>query len=193
MDEKNITLSNTLEALLFSEGGSLTRTKVTKILGCTDEECAQAIQTLAARLTHGITLLQTETEVALAIAPTTAHVIDEVYAGDKAEIGDAGLEVLAILLYSGPSTRATIDYIRGVNSSFSVRALLTRGLIERAHNPGDSREYLYRPTVQLTAHLGARSSQELPEYASIRAELEAFEAKNKHNEFGSEQPATATE
>ncbi len=193
MDERIGTLSNTLEALLFSEGGALTRTKITKILSCTDEECVQAVAALAARLTGGITLIQTDTEVALAVAPSTTKVIDEVYAGEKAEIGDAGLEVLAILLYSGPSTRATIDYIRGVNSSFSVRALLTRGLIERAHNPGDSREYLYRPTVELLAHLGARSSQELPEYASIRAELEAFESKNKHNEFGSEQSGAARE
>lgn len=92
------------------------------------------------------------------------------------DIGDAGLEILGILLYRGPSTRSQIDYIRGVNSSSTLRNLLARGLVERAGNPEDAREFLYRPTVECMAHLGVRSKEELPEYATIAHELAAFES-----------------
>ncbi|OGG57839.1 hypothetical protein A2853_00505 [Candidatus Kaiserbacteria bacterium RIFCSPHIGHO2_01_FULL_55_17] len=75
----------------------------------------------------------------------------------------------------GPSTRARVDYIRGVNSSSTLRNLLARGLLERAGNPEDAREYLYRPTVETLAHLGITKSGELPEYDTIVRELAAFE------------------
>lgn len=172
------TLANNLEALLFTEGGTLPRSKLHKMLFCSAEELEKARELLSARLTHGIALVATETDLALVVAPQSAPVVDVVFAPENNEIGDAGLEILAILLYKGASTRATIDYIRGVNSSFSIRSLLTRGLVERTHNPDDSREYLYRPTVELLAHLGIRSSQELPEYATILAELTAFQENN---------------
>ena len=95
------------------------------------------------------------------------------------EIGEAGLEVLAIVLYRGASTRAQIDYIRGVNTASTLRNLLSRGLLERAGNPEDAREYLYRPTVELLAHLGVRNNKELPSHEEIAAELGAFEARAK--------------
>ena len=102
------------------------------------------------------------------------------------EIGEAGLEVLAIVLYRGPSTRSQIDYIRGVNTSSTVRTLLARGLIERASNPNDSREYLYRPTTELLAHLGVSGVTDLPDCATISSELAAFEATRTSSPFDSQ-------
>ena len=178
-DLKNTDYANKIEALLFSEGGPLTRKRAATILACTETDLSNALRILSSRLTGGLALVETETEIALAVSKETAPLIEEVYAVEKEkDIGDAGLEVLAILLYRGPSTRATIDYVRGVNSSFSVRALLTRGLIERAHNPDDSREYHYRPTTELMTHLGARDSSELPQYGIISNQLAAFEASH---------------
>jgi segregation and condensation protein B len=171
-------LASRIEALLFSEGGPLALTKLAKLLGVSDADIRTALDELDARLTGGLSLIHTDTEAALAVSQDTAGTIEDALTREEREIGDAGLEVLAILLYRGPSTRATIDYIRGVNSSFSIRTLLTRGLVERTHNPDDTREYLYRPTVELMAHLGTKNSAELPEYATITAELAAFEASH---------------
>ena len=192
IDEHTQQLTNALEALLFSEGGTLSRSKLSGVLKCTEGELSTVIRALSERLNGGIVLIETEKEVALTIAPSASAVVEEAYAPDKGDIGDAGLEVLSIILYRGPSTRATIDYIRGVNSSFSVRALLSRGLIERAHNPADSREYMYRPTTELLAHLGVKNSQELPEYATVVAELATFEAKQTHDEFRAEQSGSTS-
>ncbi len=87
--------------------------------------------------------------------------------------------MLAIILYKGPSTRAQIDYIRGVNTSSTIRTLAARGLVERIPNPNDAREYLYRATSELIAYLGVTEATNLPDYGKITSELAAFEAQQK--------------
>ena len=172
-------LSARAEAFLFSEGGSLTLRKLAALLEVKEPQLQEALATLSARLEGtGLSLIKTETEVSLAVAKETSPAIQKAYERELGrEIGDAGLEVLAIILYRGPSTRAQIDYIRGVNTSSTIRNLLSRGLLERTGNPEDGREYLYRPTVELLSHIGVREAGELPNHAEIVAELKAFEAK----------------
>ncbi len=167
------------EAFLFSEGGMLTLHKLAQLLEVDEPQLREALQTLSERLEGtGLTLIRTETEVSLAVAKETSSAVQRAYERELGhEIGDAGLEVLAVVLYRGPSTRAQIDYIRGVNTSSSIRNLLARGLLERTGNPEDGREYLYRPTVELLSHLGVRDVTELPNYAEIVAELRAFESQ----------------
>ncbi|HEY4487555.1 MAG TPA: SMC-Scp complex subunit ScpB [Candidatus Paceibacterota bacterium] len=165
------------ESYLFIEGGSLSRKKLSQLLACTAEETQAAISELTAALDgSGLGLAQTEREVALVTAPRVSEEIKATFQEAlQRDIGDAGLEVLAVLLYRGPSTRTHIDYIRGVNTSSTIRALLSRGLIERTPNPSDSREYLYRPTPEMLAHIGVVTAEELPDYGTIQAELAAFE------------------
>ena len=172
-------LATRAESFLFSEGGSLTRKKLAQLLNVKDAELRTALGELSIRLEGGgISLIETDTEVSLVVSPATSEEIKTAYELELGrEIGDAGLEVLAIVLYRGPSTRAQVDYIRGVNTSSTMRTLLTRGLIERTGNPEDGREFLYRPTVELLAHLGVRKVTELPDYAKISNELAAFEQK----------------
>jgi segregation and condensation protein B len=188
-------LSQRLEAFLFAEGGSVTRKKLLQLLECKADELNAAIQELDATLQErGIALIQTETEVGLVVAPNSQEALEKAFEKELGrEIGDAGLEVLAILLYKGASTRAQIDYVRGVNSSTTLRGLLARGLVERTGNPEDAREYLYRPTAELLAYLGVRSMGELPSYATIAGELAAFEKTQQAAEepFG-HAPGTST-
>lgn len=167
-------------AFLFAEGGALPRKKLAIILGCKESELRDALQTLSERLkASGIGLVQTETAVSLALSRETSSIVQEALKHElERDIGDAGLEVLAIVLYMGPSTRARVDYIRGVNSSSTLRNLLARGLLERVDNPLDAREYLYRPTVELLAHLGVESVNQLPDRATIVSELVDFEQKS---------------
>src|SRR3989344_461313 len=170
-------LSNKIEALLFSEGGPLAKKKLTQLLDVDTKDIDGAARLLSASLQgRGLALIESETELALAVQGELKETIEKAYEKDLGrEVGDAGLEVLTILLYRGPSTRSQIDYIRGVNTSSTIRTLTARGLIERTANPLDAREYLYRPTTELLAHLGARNAQELPDYAKIASELAAFE------------------
>ena len=189
-------LASTLEALLFSEGGTISKKKLAQILEIDDSALTAAIATLTQRKEgSGLAVVESEREVTLAVSGMATETVQKAFERELGkEIGDAGLEVLAIVLYRGPSTRAQIDYIRGVNTSSTIRLLASRGLLERTANPGDAREFLYKPTVELLAHLGASNGQELPDYAKISSELASFE-KNTKDPFDSNatKPGTATE
>lgn len=176
------TLATQVHALLFAEGGALTHKNLAKTLQCTETDVKIALDSLSAKLDGtGLSLVRSDTEAVLTIAADAKDIVmkkaSEEYDRD---IGDAGLEVLAVLLYEGPSTRATIDYIRGVNSSSTIRNLLLRGLVERSGNPEDGREYIYRATTDLLAHLGTTERERLPEYDTISRELTAFKAQSEH-------------
>lgn len=170
-----------LEALLFSEGGSVARKKVCSLLAWSEGELRETLSELQQALEgRGIALVETASELALATSKEQSAVIRKAFEEELSrDIGDAGLEVLAIVLYAGPSTRARIDYIRGVNTASTLRNLLARGLLERVGNPDDAREYLYRPTVELLAHLGIAHMNELPDHDRITAELAAFERSSE--------------
>src|SRR3989344_4510799 len=173
-------LAKRAEAFLFSEGGSLTLRKLEQLLEVKAPQLREILAELRAkREGSGLTLVETATEASLVIAPEESQAVRSAFERElEKEVGDAGLEVLAIVLYRGPSTRAQIDYIRGVNTSSTMRTLLARGLLLRTGNPEDGREYLYYPTVELLAHLGVRTAEELPDYQTIKTELAAFESTN---------------
>jgi len=167
-------------SFLFIEGGAMSRKKLSSLLECTVPELQAAFTAISERLKgSGLTLVESDTEASIVVAKDTSEVVEKALKQElERDIGDAGLEILAIVMYMGPSTRARIDYIRGVNSSSTLRNLLARGLVERITNPDDAREYLYRPTAETLAHLGATKVNELPDYDTILRELAAFEKKN---------------
>jgi segregation and condensation protein B len=79
-----------------------------------------------------------------------------------------------VIAYNVPVKRSEIDYIRGVNSSFMLRNLLIRGLIERMRDPKDSRSYVYRISADFLKFLGLTSISDLPDYGSFAQKLEEF-------------------
>ena len=171
------TRARIIEGLLFAEAGSLTFKKLASLLECTEENVRAAITHLETSRQGGLTVVRSETEVALAVAPKDREAVAAILGKeDTKDIGDAGLEVLSVLLYEGPQTRSEIDYIRGVNSSTTLRTLIARGLVERSGNPADGREFVYRPTVELLSYLGVPNAQALPEYATLSRELAAFKS-----------------
>lgn len=160
------------------------KNRLAQLANISPEDLETALNELSENLKGGLSLVRTETEAALVISGVASDAVKDAYKKELGnEIGEAGLEVLAILLYRGASTRAQIDYVRGVNTATTVRNLLARGLIERAGNPLDGREYIYRPTVELLAHLGIENAEKLPEYDTIVKEIKSFEnQKDPFNE-----------
>jgi segregation and condensation protein B len=166
-----------IEGLLFYKSAPQKKTTVLKLFGISGEELAAALVTLKERLAGGATrLIETETEIQLVTAPELAPVIEALRKNElKADIGKAGAETLAIILYQSPISRGEIDRIRGVNSSFILRNLQIRGLVERVVGDKGS-GFRYTITPALLAHLGVTSKQELPDFARVTDALEKFSA-----------------
>lgn len=166
-----------VEGLLFYKSAPQKKSVVMRLFGISEEELRGAILTLQDRLKTGATrLVETDEELTLMTAPELAPVIEALRKSElKADIGKAGAETLAIILYQEPISRSEIDRIRGVNSSFILRNLLVRGLVNRIHNKTKNRfEFTISP--QLLAHLGVSNKHELPDFARVRDTLERFEA-----------------
>jgi segregation and condensation protein B len=171
-------LPQKLEAILFWKAEPVSMKKLAQLLSVDAVALQAGLSALEASLQgRGIALVRTEDEVMLGTAKELSPLIEELTKDELTrDLGKAGLETLSIVLYQGPISRANIDYIRGVNSQFVLRTLLIRGLIERVDNPDDQRSFLYKPTIQLLAHLGVSKIEDLPEYAQVRADIEAFKA-----------------
>lgn len=164
-----------VEGLLFYKSAPQKKQVVMKLFGINETELSSAILVLKERLTSGATrLVETTDEIQLVTAPELAPIIEAMRKSElKADIGKAGAETLAIILYQEPISRAEIDRIRGVNSSFILRNLLIRGLIERNHNKSRN-GYDFTISTALLTHLGVTHKHELPDFAKIANALEQF-------------------
>lgn len=170
-------LDQQIEGLLFYKAAPATIRYLAEFFSVDDTAIQSALLVLEARLTTGATrLLRTDTEVSLVTAPELAPLIEALRKDEmRRDIGKAGAETLAIILYRGPISRPEIDRVRGVNSSFILRNLLIRGLIEKRDNPKDQRTFLYACTPTLLAYLGITKREELPDFAEILNALDTFE------------------
>jgi segregation and condensation protein B len=123
---------------------------------------------------RGITIVSDGEEISFGTSPDNSGLIEEIEKQELSrDLGRAGLETLAIVLYKGPISRREIDYIRGVNSTFILRNLLVRGLVERVDKEGE-RSYSYKPTLKLLEYLGVSRIQDLPEYETAFKKMEEF-------------------
>ena len=174
-------LSQQIEGLLFYKATPVKKVSLCKIFDIDEKTLSLALISLQERLLPGgIRLAQTDAEVELVTAPELDTLIESVRKDEmKRDIGKAGAETLAIILYKGPISRAEIDRIRGVNSSFILRNLLIRGLIEREMEKNSSKFFV---TPSLLSHLGVTDKTQLPNYASVLDNLEKFEADQAQQE-----------
>lgn len=170
-----MTLPQQIEAILFWKAEPVAVGKLASLLNTDVETVRKGIAELEVQLNgRGIALVRTDDEVMLGTSKELSSLIEQLTKDELTrDLGKAGLETLSIVLYQGPITRAEIDYIRGVNSQFILRALLIRGLVERVDNPKDQRSFLYKTTLELLAHLGISKVEDLPEYERVRKDIEA--------------------
>jgi segregation and condensation protein B len=177
-----------IEALLFTLGRPLSRDELKKQLKLDDATLAAALQELAVRQ-GGVVLVDDGREVSLRTAPAAAEMVERIRKEEyDRDIGKAGLEALSAILYRGPLSRADIDFIRGVNSSQTLRTLTMRGLVRRIPNPKDERQFLYEPTGDLLAQLGVATVTELPDYESVRGKLAQLEEAYRNSQSAQQQP-----
>ncbi len=90
------------------------------------------------------------------------------------DLGKATTETLALIIYKGPIKRSEIDNIRGVNSSYILRNLMIRGLIDKEIDPKNSRTNIYKPSFELLSYLGVTDIKNLPNYEEVIKELNTF-------------------
>ncbi|MCC7364334.1 MAG: SMC-Scp complex subunit ScpB [Dehalococcoidia bacterium] len=154
-----------LEALLFVAEEAQPLTTLARAAGVSDGAARKALARLAADYeARGLRLMEDGQKYQLVTAPEYAPYINELLGqGPGQRLSRAALEVLTIVAYKQPCSRAEIEAIRGVNSDRLVATLEARGLVEQvgvAEGPGKAK--LYRTTMRFLEHFGIASPQELP-------------------------------
>lgn len=168
----NPNLPTILEVLLFVAGEPILLATLAKHAKCSPAEAKEGVLLLEKMLhARGIRVLQKDDLVSLVTAPHLASYAEQLVKEELlGDLSKAGMETLTIIAYHHPIARADIDYIRGVNSSFTLRNLAQRGLVERLPASG-GRGYRYQPTVEFMKFLGITSFAELPEFETVQKEL----------------------
>lgn len=177
-------LTKKIQAILFYKGDPVSLKELAKVTGANKKELQEAITELKQSLEgQGLVLQETGEEYTLGTAPETSDIIEKFRREElDKNLSKAALETLTIILYKGGVHRGYIDYVRGVNSSFILRILSMRGLIERSVDPTDQRRYVYKPTLELLSLLGLKNTGELPEYDEITKKLdESYQIINEMN------------
>ncbi|HBA46030.1 hypothetical protein A2W67_03545 [Candidatus Nomurabacteria bacterium RIFCSPLOWO2_02_40_28] len=182
-----INLENKIEAILFWKGEPMSRKKLAEILKVGQTELNEGIEKLKENLSgRGIVLIEKENDLMLGTMPELSKLIEDLQKEElNKDLSKASLETLSIILYKNGANRAEIDYIRGVNSSFTLRALSIRGLVEKTTDPKDSRRYIYKPSFELLSFMGVKSVEELPDYSEVNNGIE-IAAKNLEEEIKEE-------
>ena len=198
-------LKRALEGVLFAAGEPVTAQRLCLGLETDRTTLDQAARELAEeyeREKRGVRLLRLEHSYQLCSAPEQAAIIRRTLESRKPpKLSQPALEVLAIIAYYQPVTRAYVDQVRGVDSAYTVGLLLERELIEESGRlavPG--RPILYRTTRNFLRSFGLSSLEELPELPAasregeqMALELEARVARLKAEEAGPEGPEPAGE
>ncbi len=164
-----ITPPAAIEALLFASGEPLEKKRLATLLGVSTEQLATALTALAGDLEgRGLALIETEHEVELRTSPEAAELVQKLRESELSrDLGKASLETLAVVAYQDGATRGEVDWVRGVNSSASLRTLLLRGLIEGHEDPRDKRRIRYSLTTEALAHLGLSRTADLPRHEEL--------------------------
>lgn len=165
-----------LEAILFYRAEPVKIGKLAELLNCPEAEIMASLSSLKEKLSgRGVTLVENDKTVQLGTNPTVSDLIERIAKEElSSELGKASLETLSLVLYRGPLSRSAIDYVRGVNSSYILRHLLIRGLIERMNKEGEGRGYIYKPSLELLQYLGLTRVEDLPDYDSVQVKVESF-------------------
>lgn len=165
-------LKSAVEAILFAAGEPVPAARISLILGVDEDEVYAAAKSLADEYSfnqRGIRLLKLGDKLQLCSSPEHAMIISKVLEQRKPPmLSQPALETLAVVAYFQPVTRAYIDQVRGVDSSYTVGVLLDRGLIEKCGKlevPG--RPSLLRTTDVFLRTMGISELEELPELPDI--------------------------
>ena len=163
-----------LVTILFLSGESLSVTTIASILQSTVEEVEKSIPELKKALENiGLTLLDANHQLAIVTSGEQSQLVETFWKEElQGDLTPAALQVLTLAAYLGNGTREQISYIRGVQSTQSLRALTVRGLLTRNGE-------VCTLTFDALKHLGITKTDELPEYQTIHAQLlEKLEARN---------------
>ena len=166
-------LQRAIEAILFAAGERIETSRLSMVLEVDEKDIEQAADALANELAfnrRGIRIIKLDKGYQMVSSGEMADYVTKALETRKPpKLSASQLETLTIVAYYQPATKAMVEQIRGVDSAYSVSALLNKKLIEEAGRlnvPG--RPILYKTTPDFLRTFGLQSLEELPPIEKIQ-------------------------
>ena len=171
-------MESAIEAILFAAGHPMEYVKLAEVLGIGEIQAKRRVKNFAEKYNSdkkkGIMLLAFESTCQLCTKEKYLPFIKDALGIKKGgNLSASSLEVLAIIAYNEPTTRAFVDKVRKVDSAYVVNSLCEKNLIEacgRLDEPG--RPHIYRTTETFLRCFGIDSLEQLPYVDLPRAKNE---------------------
>lgn len=167
-----IELQRAIEAILFAAGERIEVSRLAMVLEVDEADIIDAVDALSGQLAfdrRGIRILKLDSGYQMVSSGEMADYVTKALETRKPpKLSASQLESLTIIAYYQPATKAMVEQIRGVDSSYSVSALINKKLIEEAGRlnvPG--RPIQYRTTPDFLRTFGLSSLEELPPIEKI--------------------------
>jgi segregation and condensation protein B len=163
-------LKSIIESILFVCGEPVKISKIVKAVEEPKPEIENALLMLQNDYAkkRGLSLVVNNEMVQMVSSAENSQYVSAFVKGEMQDnLSQAALEVLSIIAYKGPIGRAGIEMIRGVNSSYTLRSLLMRGLVEREESSNDNRAYVYKVSFDFLRKLGLNNVDQLPDWNEL--------------------------
>ena len=165
-------IQRAVEAILFAAGEPVELSRMAAAMEVDVADIRDAVDNLSSELAfqrRGIRIIKLENAAQMVSSPEVADLVSKTLETRKPpKLSASQLETLTIIAYYQPATKAMVEQIRGVDSAYSVSALLNKKLIEEAGRlnvPG--RPILYKTTPDFLRTFGLQSLDELPEIEKV--------------------------
>jgi segregation and condensation protein B len=190
---EQIELQRAIEAILFAAGERIEVSRLSAVLEVDPDEVTAAADALADDLAfnrRGIRIIRLEDGYQMVSSGEMADYITKALETRKPpKLSASQLETLTIIAYYQPATKAMVEQIRGVDSAYSITALLNKKLIEdagRLNVPG--RPIQYKTTPDFLRTFALNSLEDLPEIEKVSLGEPVFE-DNKEQQMQIEEGA----
>lgn len=163
-----------LITLLYLSGEPIQVEAMAGLLNVKKEDIEKHIDEVSAALNAiGLSLLHSNQGLSIVTQSVQAPLVEAFWKEElQGDLTPATLQVLTLVAYLGTPTREEISYIRGVQSSQSIRTLTVRGLVTRTGE-------VCMLTGDALMHLGVTKVEDLPDYETLHSSLvEKLEARN---------------
>ena len=163
-------LKSKIESILFISGDALSVKQIKRALGeeIDNDKIKKAVEDLGKEYQDkGLRILSKEERIQMVTAPENAAIIEKLVKSQLTEeLTPAALETLACVAYKEPISKIEIDELRGLNSIFSLRSLMIRGLIEKTACKSEVGEKAdcFKTTLDFLKKLGIEKVSDLPKF-----------------------------
>lgn len=167
-----IVAKNIIQVLLY-EGGPVKKTDLAKFLKIKQDEVEENISEMKKLLNLlDLKLLENQNSLEISLSSEISALINKNKVEElKSELSESSLQTLAVIIYKDRATKAEIDFIRGVDSSRSIKNLQTRGIIESVM---EKTRRVFSVTTETLKYLNVETIKSLQDQEEINAKLKTL-------------------